>query len=146
MHDGIMPMEDTGLMLRGIEKQPWIGYLTYLEVLRYLKVGSLYKRPKLPIWVVGSESHYSVLFGIDAAINHVSKLEELKGKAKIAFQTYDAAQSGVIDRDNVVNVLVCLDVPLTEQVRPAHPPAKQAEVLTHPHPSLNHHLHHHSKS
>ena len=80
------------------------------------QVGSLYKRPKFPIWVVGSESHYTVLLGTDASINDVDEWEELRGKAKIAFQTYDSAQSGMIPTDKIPLVLVCIDVPLTLQV------------------------------
>ena len=41
VHDGIIPLEDTGLMLRGIDKQPSVGYLSHLEVLRYTKVNDV---------------------------------------------------------------------------------------------------------
>lgn len=34
------------------------------------KVGDRLKNPETPIWVVCSESHYSVLFGVDRAIVH----------------------------------------------------------------------------
>lgn len=47
VHDGIIPLEDTGLMLRGIDKQPLVGYLSHLEVLRYTKV-SVFWRPHPP--------------------------------------------------------------------------------------------------
>ncbi|KAK1932986.1 hypothetical protein X943_001710 [Babesia divergens] len=55
------------LKLKGITKEAQIGFLTELEARRYCKVGSYYKNPKLPIWVISSHSHYTVLFGIDNA-------------------------------------------------------------------------------
>jgi len=33
-----------------------------------VEVGSFFKKPSYPIWVVCSESHYSVLFGLDRDI------------------------------------------------------------------------------
>jgi len=44
--------------------------LTFFEAFGYFSVGQNLKTPKLPIWIVCSESHYSVLFSVDS--NHVS--------------------------------------------------------------------------
>ena len=63
----------------GITSQAQVGFLTKLEALQYCHVGrgvysgvfltrfadgagSYLKNPKLPIWVVGSETHLTVLF------------------------------------------------------------------------------------
>ena len=50
------------LTCHGIQYCPAIGYLTMLESLRYCEV-VFYKSPLFPIWVVGSTSQFSVLFG-----------------------------------------------------------------------------------
>ena len=51
------------LTCHGIQARSAIGYLSMLESLRYCEVGGYYKNPLFPIWVVGSTSHFSVLFG-----------------------------------------------------------------------------------
>ena len=51
------------LSCHGIQARPAVGYLSALEALRYCEVGGYYKTPRFPIWVVGSTSHFSVLFG-----------------------------------------------------------------------------------
>ena len=63
-HDG---EKDLGgdLILKGIHRRSEIGFLTFFEHYGYFEVGSFLKRPHLPIWIVCSESHYSVLFSTD---------------------------------------------------------------------------------
>ena len=41
VHDGNIPMGDTGLSLNGVQNTPRIGYLTYLEALRYCADGEI---------------------------------------------------------------------------------------------------------
>ena len=53
--------EDT-VLLRGIPKRARVGFLTLFEHYGYVEVGKRLKSPIVPIWVVCSESHYSVLF------------------------------------------------------------------------------------
>ena len=53
--------EDT-VLLRGIPKRSRIGFLTLFEHYGFVPVGNRLKSPPVPIWVVCSESHYSVLF------------------------------------------------------------------------------------
>ena len=48
--------------LRGITSRADIGFLTLFEWYKYMEVGSYYKFPKFPVWVVCSESHFSTLF------------------------------------------------------------------------------------
>ena len=46
-----------GLKLRGINEQSDIGFITLMEQMRYCTVGSFFKNPKNPVWVMGSETH-----------------------------------------------------------------------------------------
>ncbi|XP_041041105.1 probable ubiquitin carboxyl-terminal hydrolase MINDY-4 isoform X2 [Carcharodon carcharias] len=49
-------------ILKGISGRSDIGLLSLFEHYSICKVGSFLKTPKFPIWVVCSESHFSVLF------------------------------------------------------------------------------------
>ncbi len=60
--DNTMMLSDD-FMCRGLQSRPAIGYLSILESLRYCEVGGYYKSPLFPIWIVGSTSHFTVLFG-----------------------------------------------------------------------------------
>ena len=60
--DNSITLSDS-LTCHGVQARSDIGYLTILESLNYCEVGSNYKSPVFPIWVVGSTSHFSVLFG-----------------------------------------------------------------------------------
>jgi hypothetical protein len=70
--DGDVKFEDGNdvLHLKGIDKAYDIGFLTTLEPLKLCEVGSFLKQPRFPIWVVGSASHYTVLFSGSCALNH----------------------------------------------------------------------------
>nr|CAB3263841.1 protein FAM188A [Phallusia mammillata] len=57
-----------GLCLRGIPNPCHIGFLTLLEKLRYCTVGTYLKRPKYPVWLLGSETHLSVLFSRECSL------------------------------------------------------------------------------
>lgn len=50
------------IRLVGIENISKIGFLTLFEHYGHVEVGNNYKSPRYPIWVVCSESHYSVFF------------------------------------------------------------------------------------
>ncbi|KAG7396018.1 hypothetical protein PHYBOEH_002890 [Phytophthora boehmeriae] len=56
--------EDT-IVLRGVSSQSVVGFLSLFEAYQNLVVGSYLKQPRFNIWVVCSESHYSVLFVAD---------------------------------------------------------------------------------
>src|SRR5690606_7041766 len=62
--------------MRGIADTPDVGYLSAHEAVRYLKVGDFLKNPRFPIWVVGSESHYTVLFALDPRVGVRSEREK----------------------------------------------------------------------
>ena len=56
------------LTLKGIERQSEIGFLTLFEHYGNFEVGDYLKRPVLPIWVICSESHYSIMFSTNFAL------------------------------------------------------------------------------
>lgn len=61
LHDGIMDLG--GQKLKGLQSPCEIGQLSLFEHYDNLKIGSFGKNPRYPIFVVCSESHYTVLFG-----------------------------------------------------------------------------------
>ena len=81
----------------GIQQRPAVGYLTQLESLRYCEVGGYYKNPRFPIWVVGSTSHFTVLFG-DASCLKESKSDALLEQCRRAFKEVDGIDNGFISR------------------------------------------------
>jgi len=67
VHDGDKNMDDD-LVLKGIHKRSEIGFLTFFEHFGHFEVGELLKKPVLPIWIVCSESHYSILFSTNISL------------------------------------------------------------------------------
>ncbi|KAK1435527.1 hypothetical protein QVD17_01292 [Tagetes erecta] len=81
-----------GMFVQGILTPVEVGFLTLLESLNFCKVGQSLKSPKWPIWVVGSESHYTVLFALDP---HVQDENEFEGRETTIRRAFDAQdQSG----------------------------------------------------
>ncbi|CAB1097973.1 unnamed protein product [Ectocarpus sp. CCAP 1310/34] len=56
------------VVLTGVSERGRVGFLTLFEAYKHVEVGDRLKNPETPIWVVCSESHYSVLFSVDSAI------------------------------------------------------------------------------
>lgn len=56
---------DDRTSLRGVPAPSTIGFLTLLEWYKNLEVGSYYKAPAYPVWVVCCESHFSCIFAED---------------------------------------------------------------------------------
>jgi len=48
--------------LHGIPARSDVGFLTLFESYQYMQCGSHLKQPRVPVWVMCAESHYSVLF------------------------------------------------------------------------------------
>jgi len=59
--DGDKRMDD--LVLRGVSERSDVGFLTLLEAYQHCAVGRNFKEPRSRVWVVYSESHYSLLVG-----------------------------------------------------------------------------------
>lgn len=83
-----------GMFLKGISRNVEVGFLTLLESLGFCKVGQYLKCPKWPIWVVGSESHYTVLFALDTTVQDENELEERESQIRKAFDAQDQSGGG----------------------------------------------------
>ena len=99
-----------GLICRGVQSQPAIGYLTQLESHRYCEVGGYYKSPTFPIWLVGSTGHFSVLFG-DSRCMIESSSDKLLEKCRRAFRAVDGGEdNGFIQVSSLGEVMRSLDL------------------------------------
>lgn len=78
-----------------------------------VQVGSYYKTPQDPVWVVGSSSHFTVLFGIDRSPVLETRAEQLLAAASRAFKACDPDENGFIAKDKLSEVLGCLAEPPT---------------------------------
>ncbi|KAI9993252.1 hypothetical protein PInf_015330 [Phytophthora infestans] len=108
--DGSVPMGDTGLYLHGVPYRARIGYLTQLEALRYCQVGSYYKSPQFPVWVLGSSSHFSVGFALDARICEESASAQLFQRVQRVFKTFDPMETGFMEMASLADSLKQLGV------------------------------------
>lgn len=63
--EGASASDPDAVVLHGISSQSDIGFLSLFEAYQNLVVGSYLKQPRVNVWVVCSESHYSVLFAAD---------------------------------------------------------------------------------
>eukprot|EP01018_Ginkgo_biloba_P011782 Gb_39285 [translate_table: standard] len=91
--DGRMDLGD-GMFLKGVPTTVEVGFLSLLESLNFCKVGQYLKRPKWPIWVVGSESHYTVLFAFDINVQNENELEDRESRIRKAFDAHDQSGGG----------------------------------------------------
>ncbi|XP_028719935.2 probable ubiquitin carboxyl-terminal hydrolase MINDY-4 isoform X2 [Peromyscus leucopus] len=64
-------------LLRGIEARSDIGFLSLFEHYNVCQVGCFLKTPRFPIWVVCSESHFSILFSLQPELLSNWKTERL---------------------------------------------------------------------
>ena len=77
-----------------------VGLLSQLEALRYLEVGHYFKQPSHPIWVVASESHYSLLFATSNAVQATDPISRLEERLLAAFNEFDREGNGFISQCN----------------------------------------------
>eukprot|EP00931_Biecheleriopsis_adriatica_P005693 TRINITY_DN107177_c0_g1_i1.p1 TRINITY_DN107177_c0_g1~~TRINITY_DN107177_c0_g1_i1.p1 ORF type:complete len:378 (-),score=86.09 TRINITY_DN107177_c0_g1_i1:90-1223(-) len=61
--------KDGWCVLQGAPRRPTIGFLSLFEAYKCIEVGSRYKGPTCPIWIVCAESHYTVLFSPDVSVD-----------------------------------------------------------------------------
>ncbi|KAK7110059.1 ubiquitin carboxyl-terminal hydrolase MINDY-3-like [Littorina saxatilis] len=99
--------EVSGLKLRGIQRQSTIGFLTLLEHLRYCEVGWYLKNPQYPIWLLGSETHLTVLFSPE---KNLVVRETPASNARTVFAQYDPEGNGFISATLLGDVLSALDL------------------------------------
>ncbi|KAL1465168.1 hypothetical protein WDU94_004758 [Cyamophila willieti] len=96
-----------GLQLKGINEQSVIGFLTLLEHLRYCEVGSYLKNPMKPIWVLGSETHLTVLFSFEKSL---AWFESNADRARQMFKMFDPDGNNFIASDHLQQLLANLDL------------------------------------
>ncbi|XP_025785828.1 probable ubiquitin carboxyl-terminal hydrolase MINDY-4 [Puma concolor] len=96
-------------LLKGIAARSDIGFLSLFEHYNVCQVGCFLKTPRFPIWVVCSESHFSVLFSLHPELLRNWRAERLfdlyyyDGLANQQEQirlTVDTTQTIPEDRDN----------------------------------------------
>lgn len=83
-----------GMFVKGISTTMEVGFLTLLESLNLCKVGQYLKCPRWPIWVVGSESHYTDLFALDTKVQEENELENRETLIRRAFDAQDQSGGG----------------------------------------------------
>lgn len=83
-----------GMFVKGILTPVEVGFLTLLESLNFCKVGQSLKCPKWPIWVIGSESHYTVLFALDPQVQDENEFEGRETAIRRAFDAQDQSGGG----------------------------------------------------
>uniref|UniRef100_A0A1I8P9S4 Ubiquitin carboxyl-terminal hydrolase MINDY n=1 Tax=Stomoxys calcitrans TaxID=35570 RepID=A0A1I8P9S4_STOCA len=96
-----------GLKLRGIDEQSDIGFITLMEQMRYCTVGSFYKNPRNPVWVMGSETHLTVLFSNEKRLVSPETPSEI---ARRVFKSYDPDGNNFIPTPVLQDVLAALDL------------------------------------
>ncbi|KAK6492096.1 putative ubiquitin carboxyl-terminal hydrolase MINDY-4 [Huso huso] len=96
-------------VLNGITGRSDIGLLSLFEHYNLCKVGSYLKTPKYPIWVICSESHFSVLFCVRKELMNDWRMERrfdlyyydgLANQQEEIRLTVDTSQSCVPDAEN----------------------------------------------
>ncbi|KJP85814.1 hypothetical protein AK88_04521 [Plasmodium fragile] len=82
-------MNKNNIVLKGINKRPLIGLLTDFEAFKYCEVGSFYKYPIYPIWVISSSNHYTVLFSLNINNSKCTSEELFLTKLNKVWNKYD---------------------------------------------------------
>jgi len=96
-----------GLQLKGIASQSSVGFLSYLECLRYLEVGKNLKSPVWPVWLVGSETHLTVLFSRNLQLVSPPSQRDV---AREQFTRFDNDNAGFIGADKLQQLMERLDL------------------------------------
>ncbi|UKJ89970.2 hypothetical protein MACJ_003227 [Theileria orientalis] len=96
--------------LKGIDSQNTLGFLTELEAMRLYKVGSFYKNPLVPIWVVSSSHHYTVLFGLDGSACSLSQSDKIEQNLTEAWSKIDTQDNKYIEVNSLGTLLDMLGI------------------------------------
>ncbi|CAG08047.1 unnamed protein product, partial [Tetraodon nigroviridis] len=83
-------------LLKGIKSQCDVGLLSLFEHYNICKVGAYLKTPRYPIWLLCSESHFSVLFGLQGGL--------LAGQDQFDLYYYD----GLARQQEEIRLTVCV--------------------------------------
>ncbi|XP_026190802.1 ubiquitin carboxyl-terminal hydrolase MINDY-3 [Cyclospora cayetanensis] len=114
--------------LGGALKRPVVGFLSEMEVLRYCEVGSRFKSPRLPLWVIGSGNHYTALFATDPAAAELPSDALTEAEARWAFELADPGRSLLLQRGDIPQVLRALG--LSESYESRIPSADEVVLYT----------------
>jgi hypothetical protein len=112
-----------GLVLRGIDRKSQIGFLSLFEHYENIEVGPFLKCPAVPIWVICSESHYTVAWSLDTALASAPQpgvgqvfdlyyYDELANQREEIKLTIDTTQRGVPKKEGE------LEPPINGQTAP----------------------------
>ncbi|XP_017040518.1 ubiquitin carboxyl-terminal hydrolase MINDY-3 homolog [Drosophila ficusphila] len=96
-----------GLKLRGICEQSDIGFITLMEQMRYCTVGSFFKNPRFPVWVMGSDTHLTVLFSNEKRLVSPETPSEI---GRRIFKSYDPEGNNFISTTMLREVLAALNL------------------------------------
>ncbi|KAH8387125.1 hypothetical protein KR093_004914 [Drosophila rubida] len=94
-----------GLKLRGICEQSDIGFITLMEQMRYCTVGSFFKNPRFPVWVMASDTHLTVLFSNEKRLVSPETPSET---GRRVFKSYDPEGNNFISSTLLRDVLATL--------------------------------------
>ncbi|KAI2796969.1 hypothetical protein BLOT_015612 [Blomia tropicalis] len=93
------------MILQGITRQSLIGFLTIHEHEGAFKVGSCYKNPKLPIYVVLNEYHFTLLFSKHKSNDLETKPNPINGLTCFDLYYYD----GLLGQDQEICLTIDVD-------------------------------------
>ncbi|XP_058063604.1 ubiquitin carboxyl-terminal hydrolase MINDY-3 homolog [Anopheles bellator] len=96
-----------GMKLKGINQQSEIGFITVMEQLQYCTVGFFYKNPKNPVWVMGSDTHLTVMFSNEKRLVSPETPAEV---ARRVFRQFDADGSNFIPSPMLQDLMCALDL------------------------------------
>merc|ERR1712060_647261 len=104
----------SGFLVKGLDGDrigvPPVGFLSELEPMRYLCVGMLYKNPEYPIWVLGSPTHYTLVFSARRSDSQLSEEAQFEQKAKKVFADNAFDEGGLAMATNLGKMLESLGI------------------------------------
>jgi hypothetical protein len=117
---------ENDFILRGIDSKSRIGFLTLFEHYGHADVGANLKNPSIPVWVICSESHFSVLFSVQGVPE--------EWPATFDLHYYD----GLANQDEVIRLTIrpptaaartASDDTAAQQQKAAQPPEEDVDLI-----------------
>jgi hypothetical protein len=108
LHDGDIDID--GQILHGVHQKVEIGQLSLFEYYDNLRIGDKVKNPMFPIYVLCSESHYTVLFSFEERkdVFDIYYYDELANQTENIRLTLLIDQKLKEDRDLIPPIELCL--------------------------------------
>ncbi|CAH8514762.1 unnamed protein product [Heterobilharzia americana] len=105
-----------GFTLKGVSKQPKTGFLTFVEAMRYCEVGWFLKNPYYPVWILGSETHLTVLASPDMSLvsknvkpdNNLSISNVRRAELEFGYLSPDQDTGGFLSSSDLEKLLIKL--------------------------------------